>query len=120
LTGVRPTLHDGLVRRLIAFALVLCFALSQPLREAGSPERETAPATSEASAPTQGPSRVLAVFPHMAAGSAGAMHGRPASETLAAANWSFTPPDDSFSSSVPSARFRHHLSHPLREFPLLI
>jgi len=120
LTAVRPTLHDGFVRRLIAFALVLCFALSLPLREAGSPERETSPATSGASAPTQGPTRVLAVVPHMAAGSAGTMHGRPASETLAAAIWSFTPPDYSFSSSVLSARFRQHPSHPLRDFPLLI
>jgi hypothetical protein len=120
LTGAGPTLHDGLVRRVLAFALVLLMALSLPLREVGHSAPEPRRAASDASARTDGPTRAIKIVPHVAPASSATSQGRPASETLNAAIWSLAPPDYSFSSSVPAGRFRLLLSPPLRDFPLLI
>jgi hypothetical protein len=120
LTDTPSTLHDELVRRFLAFALVFLLALSLPLRQGGVSERETSPSKTEASASTQGSSRPTAVVPHLAAGATGASQGRLAPDALASASWSTTLPDDSRSSSVLFARFRLHTSPPLRDFPLLI
>jgi hypothetical protein len=107
------------VRRVVSFVLALVIAVWLPVRQAGVSERETPLPTREDSAQTDRPSRATDLGLRMVAGTA-ASQARPDHEALALESWPPRLPDYALWSSVSSARYRLHISPPLRAFPLLI
>jgi hypothetical protein len=119
LTDTPSTLHDDVVRRLLAFALILLVASSAPLSQAGGTVREHSRPPAESGTHAEGPSRPMTVAPYMVPGTPGTWQGRLAPDALASASGSSIP-DYSLSSRVLPARFRARIAPPFRDFPLLI
>lgn len=122
LTEAPKTLHDGVVRRVVSFGVVLALVVAMwlPLRLGGVSEPETALPAPDGSAQTDGPSQPPAVGLKMIASAAGTWQVRLVPDVLPSEISSPRLPDYSRSASVSPARFRGHISPPLRTFPLLI
>jgi hypothetical protein len=120
LTGPLRTFHDVFVRRAIFFVLAVVILLWYPLRHGGTGEQETSRPMTEGCAQTQEPSRPADSAPQMIAGTAGTRQARSAQDVLASEIPSPRVPDATHAASVFPARFRIHISPPLRTFPLLI
>jgi hypothetical protein len=111
--------HDVLVRRVIAFLLVVA-VMWLPVLHAGAAKRDTrGPTPAGGMQPERAPQTADSA-PAMMAGTAGTSQTRPAHDALTLDALSPGLPDYSLSSLFSIARLRLHISPPFRTFPLLI
>ncbi len=111
--------HDVLVRRLIAFLLVVAVICLPVLHPRGA-KRDTRGVTTAGSMQPDRAAQAADSAPAMMAGTAGAPHTRLALDALTLDAFPLRPQDYSLSSPVSTARLRLPISPPFRTFPLLI